>query len=56
MIAWVCADNYLGRDAVLSPPDNVLRGIDGNGTTALGARGMVFTDGGLLLDWERPER
>ncbi len=40
-----------GRDTVLRPPQNVFPAIEGNGTTALGQAGKIFTDGTLWLDW-----
>lgn len=39
-----------GRDVVLTPPHNVHREIR-NGDTALRARGRVYSDGRLWLDW-----
>lgn len=39
-----------GRDAVLAPAVNVHESIT-NGTTGLGEKSLVFTDGQLRLDW-----
>lgn len=40
----------LGRDTLLAPPRNVHRRIE-NGDTGLKARGAVYSDGRLWLDW-----
>lgn len=45
-------DFELGRDPVPEPTTRVFEFIEGNGTTALGAAGLVFTDGRIWLDWE----
>jgi hypothetical protein len=39
-----------GRDVVLNPPINVFAEIH-NGDTALRAKGRVYSDGRLWLDW-----
>jgi hypothetical protein len=43
-------DFTAGRDAMLAPPANVHRVIE-NGATDLAARGKVYLDGRLQLDW-----
>jgi len=45
-------DFELGRDPVSEPATQVFEQITGNGTTALGAAGLLFRDGRIWLDWE----
>jgi hypothetical protein len=39
-----------GRDAVLAPPENVLRTVE-NGDTSLAGTDLLALDGRLRLDW-----
>jgi len=45
-------DFELGRDPVPEPATRVFELIEGNGTTALGAAGLLFDDGRIWLDWD----
>jgi hypothetical protein len=45
-------DFELGRDPVPEPATQVFEFIEGNGTTALGDAGLLFSDGRIWLDWD----
>jgi len=44
----------LGRDTIISPPENVHESIT-NGSTDLADSGQVYYDGNILLDWNWTE-